>query len=299
MLGYMKFNLLKKRPTIGLALGGGGPKGLAHIGVLKVLEKNNIPVDYIAGTSAGSIVGSFYAARRNIGEIEEYIIKKNWLQMLSLLSDPSLKGGLFQGRRAQMFLEGYLGKNLTFSDLKIPFKAVAVEISNGQAVALEKGPVVPAVLASCAIPMMFKPVRIDGHYLIDGGITSPVPVSVARKMGADIVIAVNLNKHYFCSCPEEGDMNFLSVAQHSLSIMMHNIAAYETKEADLLLTPNVDRIHWRTLMNEEEKIRGIRHGEAAMEEGLISLDILVKSRQPLIPAFMERLRKAFSPASAN
>ncbi len=290
----MKLNLLKKRPVIGLALGGGGPKGLAHIGVIKTLERNNIPVDLIAGTSAGSIVGAFYAARRNIAEIEDYIMNKNWLAMLSILADPSLRSGLFQGRRAQAFLEGYLGKdNLQFSDLKIPFQAVAVDLGNGKAVSMGEGPVVPAVLASCAVPMLFKPVRIGNRLLVDGGVTSPVPVETVRRMGADIVIAVNLNKQYSCDC-QDRDLNFFSVAQHSFSIMMHNIASYETKSADLLLNPDVHAIHWRTLTNEKNKQAGIRSGEESMERELVSLKILIRSRQPLIPAFLQNIRKAFS-----
>lgn len=289
----MKLNLLKKRPVIGLALGGGGPKGLAHIGVLKTLEKNNIPVDLIAGTSAGSIVGAFYAARRNIAEIEDYIMNKNWLAMLSILADPSLRSGLFQGRRAQAFLEGYLGKdNLRFSDLKMPFQAVSVDLGTGKAVSMGEGPVIPAVLASCAVPMLFKPVRIGDRLLVDGGVTSPVPVETARRMGADIVIAVNLNKQYSCDC--EHDLNFFSVAQHTFSIMMHNIASFETRSADLLLNPDVRDIHWRTLANEKNKQAGIRSGEESMERELVSLKILIKSRQPFLPAFLQNIRKAFS-----
>lgn len=291
----MKLQLLKKRPTIGLALGGGGPKGIAHIGVIKMLEKHNIPIDYIAGTSAGSIVGAFYALHRNIKEVEDYIMRKNWLHLLSILADPSLRGGLFQGKRAQTFMEGFLGAGLRIEDLKIPYAAVAVDLSNGKAVSLREGPVVPSVLASCAIPMVFKPVAIDGRFYVDGGVTSPVPVSTVRKMGADIVIAVNLNRHYSCDTPPDKlNMNFLSVAQHSFSIMMHNIAGYETRDADLLLTPHVEKIHWRTLANEKEKMKGIHSGEICMEEQLLSLQVIIQSKQPFLPNLIQRIKKKFS-----
>src|SRR5512141_718167 len=113
----MGLNFLKKRPTIGLAPGGGGPTGLAHIGVIKTLEAHQIPIDYIAGTSAGSIVGSFYAAKKNIAEIEKYIVEKKWWDMLTLLADPSLREGILQGNRAKAFIDGYLGEETDFSHL--------------------------------------------------------------------------------------------------------------------------------------------------------------------------------------
>lgn len=287
------FNLFKKRPTIGLALGGGGPKGLAHIGVIKSLIKHNIPIDFIAGTSAGSIAAIFYAARKNVYEMEEYIIKKNWWQMLSLVTDPSFKEGILQGKRLQDFMEGYLGKNLQFSDLKIPCKAVAVDLKDGKVVAIDQGSVVTGILASSAAPMILRPVLLEGRFLVDGGITSPVPVSTVRKMGADIVIGVNLEKHYSYD-DISAQMNFLSVARHSFSIMVHNIAALEVKQADLVVAPNISRIHWKTLLQEKDKIEGIRHGEVAMDENILALEVLIKSKQPLIPSLLNKFKRVFT-----
>lgn len=291
----MQFNFLKSRPKIGLALGGGGPKGLAHIGVIKTLEKHKIPIDYIAGTSAGSIVGAFYSASKDISSVEDYIMNKNWLQLLSILADPSLRGGIFQGKKVQAFMEGYLKKeDITFSQLKLPFSAVAVDLSNGQAVPLSHGAVIPSVVASCTIPMMFKPVLIEGKYYVDGGVTSPVPVEAVKKMGADIIVAVNLNKHYGCDClTEKNGLNFLSVAQHSFSIMMHNIASYEVQKADLVVNPRAHHIHWKSLGSEAEKTKGIHCGEVAMEEDILSLQLLIKSKPGIIPSFLKKFGKIF------
>lgn len=287
----MAFNLFKKRATVGLALGGGGPKGLAHIGVIKMLEKNNVPIDYIAGTSAGSIVGAFYAAKKNISELEEYIVKKKWWDMLTLLADPSLREGILQGKRAQAFLEGYLGPELEFSQLCLPFLAVAVDIANGKAVGLHEGSVTRAVMASSAIPMVFKPVEVNGSYYVDGGITSPVPVRAVKKMGADIVIAVNLEKHYFCD-EYPGKLNFLNVAKNSFSIMMHNIATYEVQGADIVVEPNVDRIFWKSLLEEQNKLKGISTGEMAMEEQLVSLQVIMKSKEPFFVSTVKKIQEA-------
>ena len=287
----MGYNLFNRRPKVGLALGGGGPKGLAHIGVIKALVEHNIPIDYIAGTSAGSIVGAFYAAKKDIGQVEDYIVKKKWWDIVSLLGDPSLREGLLQGKRAHHFIESFLSPELTFAELYIPFQAVAVDISSGKAVGLHSGNVSKAVLASCAIPMVFKPVEIEGAYYIDGGITSPVPVDTARKMGADIVIAVNLEKHYYCD-EFPGKLNFLNVAKNSFSIMMHNIAGYEVGRADVVVEPDVDRIFWKTLLQEKDKIKGIQSGILGMEKQLASLNIILKSREPFFNALVGKIQKA-------
>lgn len=294
----MGFNLLKKRPTIGLALGGGGPKGLAHIGVIKVLEANRIPIDYIAGTSAGAIVGAFYAARKNIAEVEDYIVRKKWWDMLTLLADPSLREGILQGNRAQDFISGYLGPELEFSQLKMPYRAVAVDIKDGRAVGLKRGNVTRAVLASCAIPMVFKPVEIDGTFYIDGGITSPVPVHTVREMGADIVIAVNLERHYYCD-EYPGKLNFLNVAKNSFGIMMHNIASYEVPTADINVEPHVEKIFWKTLLEADNKLKGINAGTAAMEEQMISLQVIMKSREPLLMGAFNKIRQALRLTSVS
>lgn len=278
------FNVFKKRPSIGLALSGGGPTGLAHIGVIKSLLKHNIPIDFIAGTSAGSIAAVFYAAKKDIYAMEEYILKKNWWQMLE---------GVLQGMRIQSFIEGYLGKNLQFSELKMPCKTVAVDLKNGKVFAIDQGLVVNGVLASTATPMIQKPVLIDGHYLVDGGLTSPVPVNTVRKMGADIVIAVNL--YQTCLFDHiENEMNLLSIAQHTINIMLRNIASYEEKQADLIIAPNICDVHWKTLLNQQDKIEGINQGEKSMDEAIVSLNILIKSKQPFLPSLLHKLKKIFT-----
>lgn len=285
-------NILKKRPTIGLALGGGGPRGLAHIGVIKVLEKHHIPIDYISGTSAGSIIGSFYAKTKNIQKVEEYITHKSWWQMISLLADPSLHQGLLGGEKARAFLEGFLGKDLQYDNLMIPFQAIAVNLRTGKAISFSKGPVIPTVYASCAIPMIFKPALINNELYIDGGAVSPVPVSFVRKTGADIVIAVNLQKKYHEPNLND-DVSFLHVGQLTFSLMSHNLALTEAKNAHITVNPHIEHIHWKSLLKDDEKKEGIHFGELAMEEQIQSLQIVIKSKQPFIVSLVRKIHSIF------
>lgn len=289
----MTFNVFKQSPTVGFALGGGGPKGLAHIGVLKKCEEHHVPIDYTAGTSAGAIVGAFYAKSKNIAEVEEYIVKKNWWEVLSLLADPSLVQGILQGRKAQTFIEGYLGRDLQFDQLKMPFAAISVDLETGKSITVNNGPVAKAVMASFAIPMLFKPVYIDGKYLVDGGVTCPVPVEAVKKMGADIAVGVNLNKHYSSDSVSDR-MNLFQVARHAFSIMTHNIALYEVKKADVVISPHVDSIRWKTLLYEEQKIKAIHTGEIALEEALPSIKLMMEAKGPLIPTFIRKIKKWFN-----
>ena len=145
-----------KRPKIGLALGSGGSRGLAHIGVIKALEENNIPIDFIAGSSIGAMAGGFYAAGLSIKKMEEISLETNWRRMFSLV-DPHLKQGLISGEKVKTFIEGYVdGKKI--EDCKIPFVAVATDLKTGEIVILNKGEMAQAIRASISIPLVFKPV---------------------------------------------------------------------------------------------------------------------------------------------
>lgn len=289
----MDWNTFKKRPKIGLALGGGGPRGLGHLGVINVLQRHNIPIDCIAGTSAGSIAGAFYAAKKNTTEIEKYILDKKWWDMLNLMMDPSFREGILQGKHFCCFLEDFLGENLTFDQLHIPFIAVSVNLQNGNTTPLHKGSVVRAVLASCAAPLLFKPVKIGDDYLVDGGLTSQVPVKIVKKMGADIVIAVNLTNNTTQSGIDE-KMNFVEVSSRAIHIMLNTIASYQVQEADIVINPDLNWMHWRSLLSQEEKIKAIKKGEEAMEKQILHLQEIMLSKTPFIPSLIKKMRHLFS-----
>lgn len=284
------------RPKIGLALGGGGPKGFAHIGVIKVLEKNNIPIDYIAGTSAGALVGGMYAYTKNSVSLEEYFASKNWLQMLSYFVDPSFKGGFIQGNRLDEFLQGYLN-SVTFDKLSIPFRATAVNLNTGKLVELQRGKVTPAIRASCAIPMLFKPVEIDNELYVDGGLQSSVPVQTVKNMGADIVIAVQLNK-YYDSKLEVQALNMFEIGELSLQIVERKIADIEVKDADILIKPKVSHVHWNHFIRQEKRENGIILGEEAAEKSIDKIKML-SSKKTLPKTIISWISKITELFSAN
>ncbi|MBU4227075.1 patatin-like phospholipase family protein [bacterium] len=184
----------KKGLKIGLALGGGSARGLAHVGVILALEAYNIPIDIIAGTSIGSVIGGLYASGATIRQLEEVALSIKKSKTLFLIDPVFPHSGLISGDRIEKMLNQFAIKDKTFDDLSIPFAAVATEIENGAEVIINQGKVIDAVRASISIPGIFTPVKYQDYYLVDGGVVNPVPVDVVQMMGADIIIAVSLAK---------------------------------------------------------------------------------------------------------
>ena len=178
----------KKVPKIGLALGGGSAKGFAHLGVLKVLHKNKIFPDYIAGTSMGAVVGAAYATGHTPKEIIEIAHKTDWQKMVDFTIP---KSGLLQGSMAERKLRK-LFLNKKFNELNIPLRVVSFNLTKYEPVIFSEGDVAKAVRASTSIPGIFNPLKIGSNYYVDGGLSNPTPFDVVKEMGADIVIAVDL-----------------------------------------------------------------------------------------------------------
>ncbi len=178
--------------TIGLALGSGSARGWAHIGVIRELCKNGIKPDIVCGTSIGALVGAFYASER-LDELEGWVLKLDRKVMLHYLDIKLLMGGGFvEGKRLIDFFRERIGDPL-IEDLSTVFAAVATDMESGQEIWLKKGSLLNAVRASIALPGIFTPVKMGNRWLVDGGLVNPVPISLCRAMGAEIVIAVNLN----------------------------------------------------------------------------------------------------------
>jgi len=167
------------RPKVGLVLGGGGAKGAAEVGVLKAMEQFNIPIDYIAGTSIGSIVGGLYAMGRTPEELDSLFTNQDWVE-------------LFSGN-VREFLDS-ITNGKRFEDLEVPFRCVATDVKNEREVVISSGPLGEAMRASMSIPGVFKPVKKGGALLMDGGLINNLPVDVVKAMGADIVIAIDLQQ---------------------------------------------------------------------------------------------------------
>ena len=258
-----------ERPSIGLVLGGGGARGAAHIGVIRKLEELNIPVDYVAGTSMGALVGALYATGMNADELEQTIGSLDWDDLfnddtrradrpfrrkrdddLSLFGpklgvgkDSSLlPRGAISGQKISFLFESLVADRAQvndFDDLPIPFRAVASDIATGEVVVLGKGNLALAMRSSMSVPGVFNPVELDGHLLVDGGITDNLPVDVVRAMGADRLIVVDVGSPL---TPRDKLNNFVSVfGQMSALLIRNNVRAQLATlgEDDVLVRPDI------------------------------------------------------------
>jgi NTE family protein len=179
-----------KNPRIGLALGSGSARGWAHIGIIRALEERGIHPGLVAGCSIGALVGAAYCGG-NLEALEKWVRKLSFWDVVRLM-DLRMGGGLIEGENLMNSFADKL-RDTAIEDMAITFAAVATDLTSGQEVWLQRGPLQTAVRSSIALPGLFSPVRVDDRWLVDGGLTNPVPVSLCRAMGADIIIAVNLN----------------------------------------------------------------------------------------------------------
>jgi len=265
--------LRKKR--VGLALGGGSARGMAHIGVLEVLQREGIPVDLIAGTSAGAAIGAIYAQGKDFVEIKKLALDLGKRSLVSFL-DPSLpKTGLLRGRKIQNLVASIIGGNIKFSDLKMPFACVATDINTGAEVVLDHGPVPGAVRASITIPGIFTVVKWQGRYLVDGGLVNPVPANVVRRMGADFVIAVNVipevtdraNRISNEQQQKPREPNIIHILMQSVYIGTYVLVGHSLESADVIIEPQVAHIGAGDFHHVDECIRqGELAAQAAMPE---------------------------------
>ncbi|MBS3090930.1 patatin-like phospholipase family protein [Candidatus Pacearchaeota archaeon] len=240
-----------ERKKIGVALGSGGMKGLAHIGVLKVLEEHKIPVDFISGTSIGAVIGALYAAEPNAKKLEKIALD----QKLNSLFDYTLsRYGLIKGEKIEKYLKEKLD-NVSFKELKIPLFVTAFDLEEKREIIFSKGDVAKAVRASIAIPGIFFPVANNKEMLVDGGVIDPIPIKILRKMGADIVIAVNVNKMQErppvlneVATTKAGKKKIPSILENALtSIGMmgseSSRADLDANKADLAINVNLEKIN--------------------------------------------------------
>jgi len=230
---------------IGLALGGGAARGMAHIGVLEVLEKEGIPIDMIAGTSAGAAIGALYAQGKSARQIKELATEIGWVQFFSLVDFALPKSGFIEGTKIKKLLQSIIG-DIDFSDLSIPMACVATDIESGEEVVINQGPVLEGVRASISVPVIFTAVKREDRYLVDGGLVNPVPVSTVREMGADFVIAVNVvppmgaKSRRKSKKPKQPGM--FHVMLQSIYIASYAMVKTDLEEADIVIEPQLPNI---------------------------------------------------------
>nr|WP_132770309.1 patatin-like phospholipase family protein [Tepidibacillus fermentans] len=247
------------KPKIGLALGSGGARGLAHIGVLRVLEEHNIPIDYISGSSMGSLVGALYANGNDLNMLEKLAIhlkRKYWVDF------SVSKLGLVSGEKIKELIRILThGKNI--EDLSIPLAIVATDIENGERVVFREGPIFQAVRASISIPGIFVPETVNGRILVDGGVIDRVPVHAVRDMGADFVIAVDVGLY---DSKMKVNSIFDVIAQ-TIDIMERQNLYHQIIAADYVIRPEVGHNSSISFTNIENIIaEGYRIAKESMNE---------------------------------
>ncbi len=269
----------KKKLKIGLALGSGSAKGLAHIGVIKALVENNIPIDFIAGSSIGALVGAYYAIYKDVDKMEKIALSTNWRTALSLF-DPSLSGGFVKGSKVENLIKNWFN-GYNFDDLKIPLTTVATDLISGQEVDINNGDIIKAVRASISIPFVFKPIKYNGYLLADGGLSNPLPDNIVRKMGADIVISVNLDNKFFDNKLNKDNLSISKTGARALNIIRYHFAQHSSKSGDIIIEPKVEEVglvSWNKFFNNHESKEIIKMGEIAVREALPQIENLIKEK---------------------
>ena len=251
-------NAAKPKAVVSLALGGGASKGFAHIGIIKVLKENNIPVKVVTGTSAGSIVGSLYASGMSPDrlELEAEILGKTDLVDLTLSSS-----GFIKGEKLQNYINQKVG-NRPIQQLPIKFAAVATDFESGKAVAFNRGNVGQAVRASASIPNVFQPTMIGGRRYVDGGLSQPVPVSAAKKQGANFIIAVDISARPV----KNVNQGFFSYLDQTFNVMSIPLLQHELGQANVVIKPQV--LEMGSIGGFDQKRRAIQLGEEAARAAL-------------------------------
>lgn len=306
--------MIWKRKRLGLALGGGGARGIAHVGVLRVFEEESIPVDLIVGTSIGALVGAAYAIGQNTQEMEKRIeeflnsptFQESALKSVKEIHDTKKSGftgkihAFFRSRlllAQSLFRLGMLGSeefqamidffvpDIQIQDTQIPYRAVATDLVSGQSVVMSEGPLRRAVMASCAVPGAVPPVEVNGMLLSDGGSIDIVPTMVAREEGADFVVAVSVRGDI------HSDDKFGSAADicfRAADIMGFHFETYMLDKADLVIHPQVGSLHWTEFALARDLVR---EGERAAREKLH----LLRKTLPLSRrwALLSSLQKSF------
>ncbi len=286
------------RPKIGLALSGGGARGAAHLGVLRVLEEHNIPIDYIAGTSMGAIVGGLYSAGLNTLQLEQALANIDWAHVFNDLpsrqersfrrkrdddfylvkqklglneTGVALPLGVVQGQKIALVLSSLLisvAEVSNFDELGIPFRAVASDIETGKEVVLGKGDLATAIRASMSIPAVFAPTEIDGQLLVDGGVANNLPISVVREMGADIVIAIDIGTPLLAREDIDSVVAITNQLTGLLTRRMVEAQIATLTDRDVLVVPAINGV---STFDFSQLAKAIAPGRAAMEEQISSL----------------------------
>lgn len=257
------------RPKVGLALGGGFARGIAHLGVLRVLEENEIPVDFIAGTSVGALIAAAYASGASL----DYMESQGVLTTFHDFGRWTLsRYGMATNLRLELFLQRFTSARY-FHETKIPLSIVATDLVTGKSVHFTDGEIGPALRASCAYPGLFMPVEYRGHFLADGFLTQAAPAEAVRELGAELVLSVYLDPGLL----EERPRNTIEVISRSFSIIQQHLVQPWRMQTDILIEPNVDNVLWHEFSKTPQLVAS---GRAATEAILPQIKAALQRNQP-------------------
>ncbi len=273
------------RPKVALVLGGGAARGFAHVGVIRALEQEKIPIDMVIGTSVGSLIGAIYAADLDSFDLEwtAFKLEKDDLLDYGVLS--AVMGmGLARGDKLEAFVKNRV-KVANIEELKLPFAAVATDLNWGTKVVIDQGSVARAVRASSAIPGVFQPVQHLGKLLVDGGVVDNIPISVARAKGADVVVAVDISENV----GNTHITNFVDVMIQATNIMFALNVEHSKKDADVLIAPAVGDVAMLDFTQKKRCMQaGIEAARAAAPAIRKAMDAWAAKRGPGSPAAVPR-----------
>jgi NTE family protein len=249
---------------IGLALGGGGARGLAHIGVLKAFEEEDVPIGALAGTSVGALIGGLYAAGITTGQLEQMTQEIGWSSLTNYSRYTLMRLVLTESQLSNERMGAYLRKHIgdtRFDELKIPFACVATDLQTGESVIFREGPVAIAARASATIPGLFTPVEFRHRYLVDGGLVTNLPLNLLGLMNTSLAVAVDVTSDIEQTKPK----SVLGVMNQSISILSQRLAKDESSRADIMIRPQMGNIGLMDLGRSDEAIdAGILAGRKAI-----------------------------------
>lgn len=262
---------LSKRPKIALVLGGGGARGIAHIGVLRAICKEHIPIDLVVGTSVGSIVGAFYCAQVPFEKMYELANKTNIKTFSNInyvsMMDMLLTDNLFSNDKLEKYINENIG-NIRFDELKIPLVCVATDLNTGERILLREGSVAFAARASSTIPGIFKPVEYMQRYLVDGGLTENVPVNVAKIFDCDVIIAISIA----ADITKNNTNSAIETLMQAIYIQGMMFDQYNLESADVVIRPDVGYL----------SVLDFKHSYPCIDKGFISVIETIKDIKKII-----------------
>lgn len=265
--------LKTRRPRLGLALSGGAARGVAHVGVLKVFEEHGVPVDCVAGTSAGALVGGAFAAGMSVGELEEIGRSLRWRDFGRMTIS---RLGVQSSARMEEYVRARFPRT-RFEELRVPFAAVATDLHTGGAVVMrDEGDVAFAIRASCALPGWYVPVVDEqGRQLVDGGLVANLPTSAARALGADVVVGVDVNAEgaKFLGSPT----SVIGVLLQSIIVVQRTAVVHQRQTADVVISPEVGHIRWDEMARADELLAA---GAEAARAALPAIKELLEPHPP-------------------